>query len=69
MRIIIAPRQVYQFRLLGARRIQLCQTLELEPANVSPARAKALYAQGHLCYFQGDYVIAPGRYFLYAGMG
>ncbi len=36
----------------------LKQVLELEPRRPSPARAKALYAQGHLCYFQGDYASA-----------
>ena len=48
--------------LSGEGRDWLKQALELGPTNASPARAKALYAQGHLCYFQGDYVVARELY-------
>lgn len=48
--------------LSGEGRGWLKQALELAPTNVSPARAKAFYAQGHLCYFQGDYAAARELY-------
>lgn len=46
----------------GEGRMWLRQALELDSTRVSPARAKALYAQGHLAYFQGDYATARGLY-------
>ncbi len=48
--------------MAGEGRAWLKQALELEPQHLSPARAKALYAQGHLCYFQGDYAAARELY-------